>query len=58
MEPNLLAWVGQELYSTEGGAVRRQLVSRQAGFQDVVLTLGPVRNREQGHYWNEANRRV
>jgi tetratricopeptide (TPR) repeat protein len=39
MEPNLLAWVGQELYSTEGGAVRRRLVSSQADFQNEVLTL-------------------
>jgi CHAT domain-containing protein/Flp pilus assembly protein TadD len=39
MEPNLLGWIGQELYSTEAGAVRRQLVSSQATFQDLVLTL-------------------
>ncbi|MFZ1413473.1 MAG: tetratricopeptide repeat protein [Defluviicoccus sp.] len=39
MEPNLLDWIGQELYATEGGAVRRQLVSSQSDFQDVVLTL-------------------
>jgi CHAT domain-containing protein len=43
MEPNLLAWVGQELYSTEGGAVRRQLVSSQANFQDAVLTLATTK---------------
>ena len=39
MEANLLGWIGQELYSTAGGAVRRQLVSSQSSFQDVVLTL-------------------
>jgi hypothetical protein len=39
MEPNLLGWIGQELYSTETGTVRQQLVSSQATFQDVVLTL-------------------
>jgi tetratricopeptide (TPR) repeat protein len=39
MESHLLGWVGQELYSTEASAVRRQLVSSQASFQDVALTL-------------------
>jgi hypothetical protein len=39
MEPNLLGWVGQEVHTTEAGAVRRQLVSSQATFQDVVLSL-------------------
>jgi CHAT domain-containing protein len=39
MEPQLLGWIGQELYSTEAGAVRRQLVSSQAAFQNAVLTL-------------------
>jgi CHAT domain-containing protein len=39
MEPDLLGWIGQELYSTEAGATRRQLVSSQANFQDTVLTL-------------------
>src|ERR1700756_2559983 len=43
LEPNLLAWVGQELYSTEGGAVRRQLVSSHAGFQNVVLSLATTK---------------
>jgi tetratricopeptide (TPR) repeat protein/CHAT domain-containing protein len=38
MEPHLLGWIGQELYSTEAGAVRR-LVSSQATFQNFVLTL-------------------
>lgn len=28
MEPNLLDWVGQELYSTEGGVVRWPLWRR------------------------------
>src|SRR5262249_31174818 len=44
MEPNLLGWIGQELYSTGAGTVRRQLVSSQAKFQDVVLSL----TREEG----------
>ena len=45
MERHLLDWIGQELYSTEAGAVRRQLVSSQATFQDVVLTLATVASR-------------
>jgi CHAT domain-containing protein/Flp pilus assembly protein TadD len=39
MESNLLGRIGQELYSTEAGAVRRQIVSSQATFQDVALSL-------------------
>jgi CHAT domain-containing protein/Tfp pilus assembly protein PilF len=39
MESHLLNWIGQELYSTEAGAVRRNMVSSQAAFQDSVLTL-------------------
>jgi hypothetical protein len=39
MQPNLLDWISQEVHSTEAGAVRRQLVSSQATFQDAVLTL-------------------
>jgi CHAT domain-containing protein/Tfp pilus assembly protein PilF len=39
MELNLLARIGQELYSTEAGTVRREFVSSQATFQDAVLTL-------------------
>jgi hypothetical protein len=42
MEPNLLGWIGQELYSTEAGTVRRHLVSSQATFQDVVLSLATL----------------
>jgi hypothetical protein len=42
METNLLGWIGQELYSTEAAAVRRELVSSQAKFQDVVLSLATV----------------
>jgi CHAT domain-containing protein/Tfp pilus assembly protein PilF len=42
MEQHLLGWIGQELYSTEVGAVRRQLVSSQARFQDVALTLATM----------------
>jgi CHAT domain-containing protein/Tfp pilus assembly protein PilF len=40
MEINLLGRIGEELYSTEAGGVRRQLVSSsQASYQDMVLTL-------------------
>jgi CHAT domain-containing protein/Tfp pilus assembly protein PilF len=44
MEPHLLGWIGQELYSTETNAVRRQLVSSQAPFQDAVLSLAIAEN--------------
>jgi CHAT domain-containing protein/tetratricopeptide (TPR) repeat protein len=43
MEPNLLGWVGQEIHSTVAGAVRRQLVSSQAAFQDAVLTMATAK---------------
>jgi tetratricopeptide (TPR) repeat protein len=39
METNLLDWIGQEVHSTEAGAVRRRLLSSQATFQDVALSL-------------------
>ncbi|MBO0837006.1 MAG: tetratricopeptide repeat protein, partial [Actinobacteria bacterium] len=39
MEPDVLGRIGQELHSTEAGTTRRKLVSSQASFQDVVLTL-------------------
>ena len=39
LEPQLLNWVGQEIYSTESAAVRRGLVASQSTFQDVALTL-------------------
>ena len=39
MEPHLLGWIGQELYSTEASEVRRELMASQATFQNVVLTL-------------------
>jgi tetratricopeptide (TPR) repeat protein len=39
MESNLLDRIGQELYSSEAGAARRQMVSSQATFQDTVLSL-------------------
>jgi CHAT domain-containing protein/Flp pilus assembly protein TadD len=39
IEPRLLRWIGQELYATEGGEVRRSLVSSRENFQDAVLTL-------------------
>ena len=44
MVPHLLGWLGQELYSTETGAVRRHLVSSQAPFQDVALSLAIAEN--------------
>jgi CHAT domain-containing protein len=47
MEPNLLGWIGQELYSTEAGAVRRQLVSSQATFQDAVLSLATTESSRE-----------
>src|SRR5262249_7868779 len=47
MEPNLLGWIGQEIYTTEAGAVRRQLVSSQATFQDVVLNLAIAENSSE-----------
>jgi CHAT domain-containing protein len=49
MEPHLLEWIGQELNSTEAGTARRQLVSSQATFQDVVLTLATAENRGEVH---------
>jgi CHAT domain-containing protein len=39
MEPNLLTWIGQELYSTVTGSARRNLVSSHADFQNVVLSI-------------------
>jgi CHAT domain-containing protein/Tfp pilus assembly protein PilF len=48
MEPNLLDWIGQELYSTEAGVVRRQTVSSQATFQDAVLSLAATADRSEG----------
>ena len=42
MEPHLLGWIGQELYSTAAGDVRRLLVSSQATFQDIVLNLATL----------------
>jgi CHAT domain-containing protein/tetratricopeptide (TPR) repeat protein len=44
MESDLLGWVAQEFYSTEAGAVRRQLVSSRSSFQDLVLTLATEEN--------------
>jgi CHAT domain-containing protein/tetratricopeptide (TPR) repeat protein len=42
MEPDVLGWIGQELYGTEAGAVRRRLgvTNTTGGFQSIVLTLG------------------
>jgi CHAT domain-containing protein/tetratricopeptide (TPR) repeat protein len=39
MEPQVLAWLGAELYSTEAATVRRQLVASQSAYQDVALSL-------------------
>jgi CHAT domain-containing protein/tetratricopeptide (TPR) repeat protein len=39
LEPHLLTWLGTELYSTESAAVRRSLVTSQASYQDVVVSL-------------------
>ncbi|MDE5454137.1 tetratricopeptide repeat protein [Bradyrhizobium sp. CSA112] len=50
MEPHLLDWIGQEVNSTEAGAVRRQLVSSRANFQNVVLSLAT------GHGSSDARR--
>jgi tetratricopeptide (TPR) repeat protein len=47
MEPHLLGWIGQELYSTETDAVRRQLISSQAPFQDAVLNLAIAENSDE-----------
>jgi CHAT domain-containing protein len=47
MEPNLLDWVGGEVHSTEAGAVRRQLVSSQAAFQNVVLSLATAESESR-----------
>jgi tetratricopeptide (TPR) repeat protein len=47
VEPNLLDWVGQEIRSTEAGVVRRQLVSSQATFQDIVLTLATAEGSQK-----------
>ncbi len=44
MEPNLLNWIGQELYSTESAADRRQLMLSQTTFQDAALTLATAEN--------------
>jgi CHAT domain-containing protein len=50
MEPQLLGWIGSELYRTAAGAVRRQLLSSQTTFQDVVLSLATA------HQSGEARR--
>jgi hypothetical protein len=39
MEPQVLAWLGAELYTTEAATVRRQLVASQSSYQDVALSL-------------------
>ena len=38
-EPQLLAWLGREIHSTESEQVRRLLAANQGTFQDLVLTL-------------------
>jgi CHAT domain-containing protein len=44
MEAPILGWIGQELNSTEAGAVRRQFVSSHEAFQNMVLTVATGRN--------------
>ena len=39
MEPQVLAWLGAELYSTEAASVRRHLVASQSIYQDTALSL-------------------
>jgi tetratricopeptide (TPR) repeat protein/CHAT domain-containing protein len=39
LEPQLLNWLGAELYSTESAAVRRGLVASQSTYQNVALSL-------------------
>jgi hypothetical protein len=39
MEPQLLAWLGAELYSSEAVTVRRQLVASQSSFQHAAINL-------------------
>ena len=39
MEPQVLGWLGSELYSTESVSVRRGLVASQATYQDLALSL-------------------
>src|SRR4051812_26094407 len=39
MEPQVLAWLGVELYSTQAASVRHQLVASQASYQNLALTL-------------------
>jgi CHAT domain-containing protein len=39
MEPQVLAWLGAELYSTRAATVRRHLVESQSTYQDIALSL-------------------
>jgi CHAT domain-containing protein/Flp pilus assembly protein TadD len=39
IESNILDWIGQEVYSTIDGAVRRQLTPFQNTFQDLALSV-------------------
>ena len=39
MEPQVLTWLGAELYTTEAAPVRRHLVASQSTYQDVALSL-------------------
>ena len=39
MEPNLLTWLGVELYTTQAVAVRRRFVASQSIYQDSALSL-------------------
>ena len=47
MEPQRLAWIGAQLYSTQAARVQSQLLWRQSSFQDFVLTLGISRDNPQ-----------
>ena len=39
MEPQVVGWLGAELYSTESVSVRRGLVASQSTYQDLALSL-------------------
>src|SRR4051812_29806462 len=39
MEPQVLTWLGAELYSTEAATVRQGLVASQSTYQDLAISL-------------------
>ena len=47
MEPQVLSWLGAELYSTEAATVRRQLVASQANYQDLAFSLATAPGTDQ-----------